>query len=345
VAEGLIHTPVCRWCGRGPLGFRFTFDRTLVPGSGAEAETFVMEWCRECGSYQVNPHPGPDMAREFFSRPGLYVRTCDPEGREVDPVSRAEQRDEEYRGYAAAALRLMPEGGTVIDLGAGTGLMLSLFPDRYRRIAVEPNPEAASKARERGLEVSSAWAEDLEKPPADIALAIFNQSLDHFVRPDIVLGRMLNWIPPGGMVLLSGLVNPKSVAARITGPMFRLWHPFHQVYPPRDAVVSRLASFGFETVAVWRPYFRTPYGSLPALIGGAFTLTKAFLLRNRRGTPSPPWPGNTVSYLARKALLFRTLAVPDAAGRSVKIPHGKTGLVAPMGRGGGPDPEAGPRGA
>ncbi|MDR1041496.1 MAG: class I SAM-dependent methyltransferase [Deltaproteobacteria bacterium] len=344
MALDLIHTPVCRWCGKGPLAFRFTFDRCLDPGRNPAEETFIMERCSACGSFQVNPHPGPELARSFFSRPDLYVRTTDPEGRDVDPVRRAEQREEEYRGYAAAALAVMPEHGTVVDFGAGTGLMLSLIPDRYRRIAVEPNPEAAAKARERGVEVSGTWAEDLYGPPGELALAIFNQSLDHFVRPDVVLGRVLNWIPPGGAALLTGLINPQSVAARLTGPMFRLWHPFHQVYPPRDAVTARLASFGFETVAVWRPYFRTPYGSIPALLKGAYTLTKAFLLRNRRGVPSPPWPGNTVSYLARKTLLYRPLPALEATGKPAKLARRKTGLAA-LGRGAGPgDPEAGPSG-
>jgi SAM-dependent methyltransferase len=329
------------------LNFRFTFDRCLDRKKSPALETFVMEWCSGCGAFQVNPHPTAELARSFFSRPELYIQAEDPDGREVDPVSRAEQREQEYRGYARAALGLMPEGGTVLDLGAGTGLMLSLFPERYRRIAVEPNPEAASRARSRGLEVSETWAEDLEKPPGKIALAVFNQSLDHFVRPDVVLGRVLNWIPPGGMALVTGLVNPRSVAARITGPMFRLWHPFHQVYPPRDAVVARLASYGFETVAVWRPYFRTPYGSIPALLKGAYTLAKAFALSSRRGTPSPPWPGNTISYLARKALLFKTLPALDSSGEPVKLRRAKAGLVAPMGRGaaapGGP--ETGAKGA
>jgi SAM-dependent methyltransferase len=333
VAQGLIHTPVCRWCWKGPLGFRFTFDRSLEPLGDPRPETFVMEWCAACGAFQVNPHPGPEMAREFFSRKDLYVRTQDPEGRDVNPVTRAEQRLEEYRGYAAAALRVMPERGAVLDVGAGTGLMLSLFPDTYDRIAVEPNPEGASQARRRGLEVSESWAEDLDRPPDRLALAIFNQSLDHLVRPDIVLERILGWIPPGGAVLLTGLVNPRSVAARITGPMFRLWHPFHQVYPPRDAVTARLAAFGFETVAVWRPYFRTPYGSVPALLKGAYALTKAFLLKSRTGVPSPPWPGNTVSYLAVKPLVYRTLPALGRSGRKVKFRRGKAGLVAPMGRG------------
>jgi SAM-dependent methyltransferase len=319
------------------LGFRFTFDACLDRRRSPLKETFVMEWCASCGAFQVNPHPGEELSRVFFSRPDLYLSSLDPEGREVDPVDRAEQRHQEYQGYARTALSLMPENGAVLDLGAGTGLMLSLFPERYRRIAVEPNPEAASKARARGLEVSELWAEDLDKPPERLALAVFNQSLDHFVRPDIILGRILNWIPPGGLVLITGLVNPLSVAARITGPMFRLWHPFHQVYPPRDAVTARLASFGFETVAVWRPYFRTPYGSIPALLKGAFTLSKAFVLRSRQGTPSPPWPGNTLSYLARKALVFKPLSALETREASVKAARGKAGLIAPLGRVPGPE--------
>jgi SAM-dependent methyltransferase len=338
VAVDLIHTPVCRWCGKGPLAFRFLFEETLDRRRNPSPDPFSMEWCKACGTFQVNPHPTPELARSFFARPDLYLNTLDPEGRSVDPVARAEQRLEEYKGYASVALRLMPEDGTILDLGAGTGLMLSLFPERYRRIAVEPNPEAASKARDRGLEVSESWVEDLEKPPENLALAVFNQTLDHFIRPDIILGRILNWIPPGGLALITGLINPRSVAARITGPMFRLWHPFHQVYPPRDAVVSRLASFGFETVAVWRPYFRTPYGSLPALLKGAFTLTKALVVKSRKGTPSPPWPGNTVSYLARKALVFRTLPSRNPALDPVKIHRGKTSLASLFGRGGGTSP-------
>jgi SAM-dependent methyltransferase len=318
------------------LGFRFTFDRALEPRNPPSPDTFLMEWCRACGTFQVNPHPGPELARDYFSRPELYIRTVDPEGRYVSLKERAEQRLAEYRGYASAALALMPREGTILDLGAGTGLMLSLFPDRYRRVAVEPNPEAASAARARGLEVSETWAEDLERPPDGLAMAVFNQSLDHFVRPDIVLGRVLNWIRPGGLALISGLVNPQSTAARITGPMFRLWHPFHQVYPPRDAVTAKLASFGFETVAVWRPYFKTPYGSIPELLKGAYTLTKAFVLKNRRGTPSPPWPGNVISYLARKAVVFRPLPALDLDGDPARLQGGKTGLMAPLGRGSGP---------
>jgi SAM-dependent methyltransferase len=268
----------------------------------APKEPFIIESCESCGSFQVNPHPSEETAKKFFLRPDLYLPGPDPDGNIIDPLQRAEKKLREYQGYVSTILPFLPEGGTILDVGAGTGLMLSLFPDRYQRIAIEPNPIAAQKARERGLDVLEIWAENLDPPKTPLVLLVFNQSLDHFVRPDYVLGRTLNWLAPGGLVLLTGLINPKSLAARITGPNYRLYHPFHQVYPIREAVLDKLSSHGLETLGIWRPYLNTPYGSLMKLFKGAFVLSKALLLKNREGIPSPPWPGNTLSYLAQKRL-------------------------------------------
>jgi SAM-dependent methyltransferase len=235
----------------------------------------------------------------------------DPDGKEVDPLARSEERLKEYQLYASNIIPRLPDYGNILDLGAGTGLMLSLFPKRYRRLAVEPNSIAAQKARERGLEVVEDFAENLSFLKEPLALIICNQSLDHFMRPDIILGRLLNLLAPGGLVLLTGLINPESLAAKITGPMFRLWHPYHQVYPPRQAVLDKLTAYGLTTISVWKPYFNTPYGSLTGLCKGAFILAKAFIRRGSTNVPSPAWPGNTLSYLARKELLVKPIKVPD----------------------------------
>jgi SAM-dependent methyltransferase len=315
----LTYSPSCRFCGKGPLGFQFTFEAGRESTRNLSGDAFIMTACASCGTFQVNPHPGLDLAREFFSLPGLCQSAKDPDGREIDPIKRAEERLREHQGYASAALPLLPpKGGAILDIGAGTGLLLSLFPDKYKRIAVEPNLVLAEKARARGLTVITDWAENLRQPDAPLALIIFSQSLDHLVRPDVILGRTLNWLEPGGLVLLTGLINPQSLAARVTGPSFRLWHPYHQICPPRAAVVNRLASYGFETLAVYRPYFGTPFGSLPSLLKGAAVLAKAWLLKSRRGVPSPPWPGNVLSYLARKRLVFSKVTSPQESELSAR---------------------------
>ncbi|MDR2405271.1 MAG: class I SAM-dependent methyltransferase [Deltaproteobacteria bacterium] len=308
----LAYSPICRFCGKGPLHVQFTFEVPEKLTKNLKGDAFIMTACSSCGSFQVNPHPPEALAREFFTLPDLYVDNIDPDGKKVDTLKRAEDRREEYEGYAKAIIPFLPKtGGTILDIGAGTGLMLSLLPDKYKRIAVEPNVFLSQKAKDRGLTVVNEWAENLKQPDTPLVLIIFNQSLDHFVRPDIILGRTLNWLEPGGMVLISGLINPLSLAARITGPGFRLWHPYHQVYPTREAVVNKLASFGFETLGIFRPYFDTPFGSLPQLFKGAYTLAKAWFLKSKRAVPSPPWPGNVQTFLARKQLLFSRLKVEE----------------------------------
>jgi SAM-dependent methyltransferase len=207
----------------------------------------------------------------------------------------------------------LPDYGTILDVGAGTGLMLSLFPKKYRRLALEPNPLAAQKARERDEEliVIEDFIEDLNTLTDPLILVICNQSLDHLASPHLAIGKLLNWLTPGGLALLTGLINPHSLAAKVTGPNFRLWHPFHQIYPPRQAVVDKLSSYGLDTLGIWRPYFNTPYGSMGALLKGAFILAHAWLTKGTKKIPSPPWPGNTISYLARKNLLVKPLKVMD----------------------------------
>jgi SAM-dependent methyltransferase len=206
----------------------------------------------------------------------------------------------------------LPESGAVLDVGAGTGLMLSLLDVPNRKIAVEPNPLAAQLAADRGLDVIREWAEDLAPPDKPLAALILNQTLDHLPRPDIFLFKALTWLAPGGLLLLGDLINPRSLAARLFGPDYRLLHPYHQVYPTPGAVRRVLLPLGFEILRLWRPYLGTPYGSWPLLLRATGSLAlKA--LRLHPGGPSPAYPGNVMTFLARKAVVYRHLEVPREA--------------------------------
>jgi SAM-dependent methyltransferase len=228
----------------------------------------------------------------------------------VNPLDRAEKRKLEYQIYAQAMTAYLPESGAVMDIGAGTGLMLSLLAVPNPKIAVEPNILAAKLAGERGLKVINQWAEDLVAPKKPLAAIILNQTIDHLSRPDLFLFKALNWLAPGGLLLLGNLINPKCLAARIYGPNFRLFHPFHQVYPTPKAVNRVLTPFGFEIIEIWRPYFKTPYGSIPKFLASASAMALRFLRLTPSG-PSPAFIGNTVTYLARKTLLYRTISVKN----------------------------------
>jgi SAM-dependent methyltransferase len=303
----LTNTPICRLCGRGPLRARLSFSGA----AGSLTGEFRLVSCDNCGTWQVNPHPGPKLAQSYFNRPELWAKTLDPEGRPVSLLERSQGRAQEYRIYAQAMTPFLPERGLLLDIGAGTGLMLSLLPDNRPKLAVEPNPVAAEAARERGLEVSREWAENLTFPKVPIGAIILNQTLDHLPRPDLFLSRALSWLSPGGLTLITGLINPLSLPARVYGPRHRLWSPWHQIYPPLAAVTGLLKAQGLEILEVWRPYFVTPFGGPWNLTRASLKILATLIRRPRPGAVSPPWPGNVYSLLARKNLLLQPLKVPS----------------------------------
>jgi SAM-dependent methyltransferase len=242
----------------------------------------------------------------------------DPEKKIVNPIERSESHRDEYAEYAKTINALLPDSGAIMDVGAGTGLMLSLIEDSRTKLAVEPNIMAARAAAARGHEVIQDWAESLSPPKKPLACLIMNQTLDHLPRPDQFLSQAIHWLAPGGMLLLGGLINPGCLTAKVYGPAFRLFHPFHQVYPTPSAVDKVLTPFGFELVAVWRPYFQTPHGSV-----GKFLKTCGFMalrcLKLGQDGPSKAFPGNTVTYLYRKRVLYHCLKVDAPATSSLTV--------------------------
>ena len=282
----------CRWCGLPEA------PREVLALAGTDKERpFRLARCDACGAWQVQPPVPLAEARRYFLSPRLPA--LDPDGRRVDPRTRQEARRREYRKYARALASRLGRGDRVMDVGAGGGLMLSLLPDHLKKVAVEPHPEAAEEAATLGLDVRQKWAEDLEIPPDHLDALILNQTLDHLPDPGRFLARAAAWLRPGGWLLISGLIDPESPMARLYGPRHRLWHPLHQVYPPPWAAARLLSTWGFEITKQWRPYFGTPHGGpgrllkhLPEVLGEAM---------GRPGRkPSPPWPGNVYSLLARK---------------------------------------------
>jgi SAM-dependent methyltransferase len=116
----------------------------------------------------------------------------------------------------ALASHLLPESGTVLDVGCGTGGNISAFSDRHRRVGVDPTPNAVALAQERHPKVEFVCG----VAPGDVSEIVPTADL-------VLLTDVLEHVEEDG-ALLEDLATPMKFGAHllVTVPADpRLWSP------------------------------------------------------------------------------------------------------------------------
>lgn len=104
----------------------------------------------------------------------------------------------------AAALRVLPPGGAVLDVGCASGGLLALLRERASYEAgVEISARAAAEAAEVADYVVAGPVESAEFAAATFDLVVLADVLEHLVDPADVLARAVRWTKPGGHVVVS----------------------------------------------------------------------------------------------------------------------------------------------
>lgn len=148
-------------------------------------------------------------SQEFFDR---HARQWDDLARTLLPVP-------EYRRHL---LELVPDDGTVLEIGTGTGGLLTELAARAARvIGVDHSPAMLEEARRRlahdgagGIELRLGEMTHLPLPDASVGCVVANMVLHHAANPAVVLAEIRRVLAPGGVLLLADLSRHEREAAR-----------------------------------------------------------------------------------------------------------------------------------
>ena len=175
-------------------------------------------------------------SQEFFDQ---HARQWDDLARTLLPVPEYRQR----------LLELVPQGGTVLEIGVGTGGLLTDLAARAARvIGVDHSPamleEAGRTVADNGLaniDLRLGEMTHLPLPNAAVGSVVANMVLHHAADPAAVLVEFRRVLAPGGTLLLADLARHERELAR--NQLADQWLGFEEM-----ELESWLTAAGFASV-------------------------------------------------------------------------------------------------
>lgn len=173
--------------------------------------------------------------------------------------SHARQWDELARtllpvpAYREQLLTLVPQGKIIVEIGSGTGNLLTELATRGTKvIGVDHSPAMLAEARQRlvnegvnGIELRLGEMTHLPLSDGLAGCAVANMVLHHAADPPAVLAEIRRVLEPGGMLLLADLVRHERETAR--EQLADQWLGFEE-----EELVGWLGTAGFAEICFER---------------------------------------------------------------------------------------------
>jgi SAM-dependent methyltransferase len=258
--------------------------------------------CAACGLVQLYPRPNSLQAETYYDD---YL-SADPQavrqwGRMVRPVVK--------RAADLIQEKLTVRSGRLLDVGCGYGFFLGEMARRGWQVqGIEISPTGRRHAREKlGLDVSGQTVESLKWPPQRFDVITLFYVIEHLADPDALLGRVYQWLKPGGLLLLRWPHTTPIV--RLLGPLARRFDLYHTPYHLYDfsprTLTALLRQSGFERIDTCIGGFTLPAHPAARLCSRAFGTLAEGLARYSPGHSLLPGVSKTT-------LAFKPVLCPGA---------------------------------
>jgi SAM-dependent methyltransferase len=208
------------------------------------ARVFAVARCRSCGFKFLNPRPKEDSIEEFY-RDDFYSAPDSPAQKIWAPLFSL------IRKAFIRRLKRYKPGGRLLDIGCGSGELLSLaFSQGYDVYGVEPCPQAKNHFfTDINHKISNKTLRECAFTGAYFDIVLLYQSLEHVHELDTTLKEISRVTKPGGFLFIS-VPNSDFFEARLFGRYYyNLEVPRHLYFFNRASLNALLNKYGWEKAA------------------------------------------------------------------------------------------------
>jgi len=234
------HSAACPLCGNSEVSdFLSTSDRFHL-----RREVYHLLRCSSCsGVWLVSPPKPEEMAFHYDED---YHRTI-VAGGETSAASRWQRHRDLISRHK--------QRGAILDIGCSSGGFLGTMQrGSWKLYGIEMEASTAEKARSAtGAEVFVGDAVAAPFPPESFDVITAFDVLEHVYQPRQFLGKVLEWLKPGG-IFYTMLPNIDSWEARMLGTYwYGLELPRHLFHFSPRSLRQLMAALGFQEVALSTP--------------------------------------------------------------------------------------------
>jgi SAM-dependent methyltransferase len=258
--------PLCLGSSTLPVlsGTDYLFETTT--------QTFKLSACSGCYCFFLDPMPSPEQIANFYPQQYWWKGSGERSLKRFESIYRRLVLRDHISFVKRAARNIQPQPAEVklLDVGCGTGTLISILKDRgFRVLGLDFSPEASKVAAlEHGVKVIVGSLEDAKFPDRSFDMITLFHVMEHLTEPLEMLQEVNRILMPGGRVVIQ-VPNIDSWQRKIFGPYwYGLDIPRHVIDYSPSSMIKLLQKTGFEPSRVRHFNLRD---NAPALVSSLFT--------------------------------------------------------------------------
>src|SRR5579871_3014732 len=232
-------TPICNLCHGKEIEVVYK-EMTYWEYEGV----FTIVKCRNCDLVFLSPRPPLSEIGKYYAQEEYFGRNISTLGKKYDDKKERER----MFGVIYKIIFSRKKRGSILDIGAGTGLFLSKFKDEgWKTDGIELLSDAVSYAKKTyGITLRQGDFFDYSYKNNTYAVVTLNGALEHLYTPQETLKKIHALLSKDGMIVIS-VPNSDSMGREIFGRNWFPWQPPRHLYHFSPKTIKKmLENAGFK---------------------------------------------------------------------------------------------------